>query len=359
MSTANLATLVSTSYFATQLGSTVIGLGTAGYLSSATAGVLPGGLVSTSYLSTQLGSRFSTLNISSLSTFSIVGTTAFISSLTVYNLNIGIDPGFVNMGDIIATSLSSVLVNTNYIFATSNQSKNASTQQLNASSINGNPVFQTFFLASTVIGLGTAGYISTAVTTLPPGLISTANLATLVSTTYLATQLGSTVIGLGTAGYVSTATLLSTSAGLTTQIAAGGGGSLTGPKVSTQQLLASSIGIRTVAPSFPLDVYGASRTGMPVSSLCNIGATIGLTGFGIFYYITNSGFNSVALPATDPDFSGWFVTLRNNTGSYLSVTVSGTNSKIPASPFSLPPANSVSLAYDTNPPSGGCNWVYF
>jgi hypothetical protein len=156
---------------------------------------------------------------------------------------------------------------------------------------------------------------------------------------------------------VSTATLLSTSAGLGSQIAAGG--SLTGPKVSTQQLLASSIGIRTAAPSFPLDVYGASRTGMPVSSLCNTGATIGLTGFGIFYYITNSGFNTVALPATDPSFSGWFVTLRNNTGSYLSVTITGTASKIPASPFSLPPANSVSLVYDTAPPAGGCNWVYF
>jgi hypothetical protein len=303
ISTANLAGLVSTAnldgfdfYLGTQLGSTVIGLGTAGYLSSATAGVLPGDLVSTSYLSTQLGTTFAVLNVSSLSTFSLIGTTAFISSLTVYNLNIGFDPGYVNMGDMIATSLSSVLITTNYIFATSNQSIFLSTQELNTSSINGAPPWQQSFLTSTVIGL-------------------------------------SSVIGTG--------------------------GGLTGPRVSTQQILASSIGIRTAAPSFPLDVYGASRTGMPVSSLCNTGATIGLTGFGIFYYITNSGFNTVALPATDPDFSGWFVTLRNNTGSYLSVTITGTNSKIPASPFSLPPANSVSLAYDTNPPSGGCNWVYF
>jgi hypothetical protein len=361
ISTANLAGLVSTAnldgfdfYLGTQIGSTVIGLGTAGYLSSATAGVLPGDLVSTSHLSTQLGSTFSVLNVSSLSTFSLIGTTAFISSLTVYNLNIGFDPGYVNMGDIIATSLSSVLVNTNYIFATSNQSQNASTQQLNVSSING----QTFGgpIVSTVIGLGTAGYISTAT------LLSTsAGLGSQIAAGggggLTTNNLTSTVIGLGTAGYVSTATLLSTSAGLTTQIAAGG--SLTGPKVSTQQLLASSIGILTVAPSFPLDVFGSSRTGMPVSSLCNTGATIGLTGFGIFYYITNSGFNTVALPATDPSFSGWFVTLRNNTGSYLSVTITGTASKIPASPFSLPPANSVSLVYDTAPPAGGCNWVYF
>ena len=61
-------------------------------------------------------------------------------------------------------------------------------------------------LASTVIGLGTAGYVSTALaTSLPGGLVSTANLGGLISTSYLATQLASTVIGLGTAGYVSTA----------------------------------------------------------------------------------------------------------------------------------------------------------
>ena len=52
-----------------------------------------------------------------------------------------------------------------------------------------------------MIGLGTAGYLSSITTA---NVVSTANLATLVSTTYLATQLGSTVIGLGSAGYVST-----------------------------------------------------------------------------------------------------------------------------------------------------------
>jgi hypothetical protein len=252
-----------------------------------------------------------------------------------------------------------------------------STSQLLSTSLGLNLFISTFFvdhpeLQSTVAGLGTVGYISSiggfrlistanlanlVSTANLANLVSTANLANLVSTTFFATQLGSTVIGLGTTGYVSTATLLSTSLGLSIQI--GAGGSLTGPRVSTQQLLASSIGILTAAPTFPLDVFGASRSGMPVSSLCNVAANIGLTGFGIFYYITNSGFNSLVLPTTDPAFSGWFVTLRNNTGSYLSVTITGTNSKIPASPFSIPPQNCVSLAYDTNPPSGGSNWVYF
>jgi hypothetical protein len=176
------------------------------------------------------------------------------------------------MGDVIATSISSLVVYTGSAFATSNQASITSTQQLNISSING----QTFGgpIASTVIGLGTVGYLSTVVfgsivstanlanlvstanlanlvstanlanhistanlanlistanlanlistanlanlvsTTNLANLVSTANLANLVSTIYLTNQLGSTIIGLGTAGYVSTSQLLSTSAGL-------------------------------------------------------------------------------------------------------------------------------------------------
>jgi len=168
ISTANLTNLVSTTYFARQLGSTVIGLGTAGYLSSATASVIPGGListanltnlVSTSYLATQLGSTLIGL-----------GTAGYLSSATAA----------VIPGGLISTANLTKLVSTSYL----------ATQ-----------------LGSTVIGLGTAGYLSSATATfLPEGLISTANLINLVSTSYFATQLGSTLIGLGTAGYLSAAT---------------------------------------------------------------------------------------------------------------------------------------------------------
>jgi hypothetical protein len=53
-------------------------------------------------------------------------------------------------------------------------------------------------LTSTVIGLGTAGYLSSAtgVAAIPGGLVSTANLADLVSTSYFTSQLASTIIGL-------------------------------------------------------------------------------------------------------------------------------------------------------------------
>ena len=78
----------------------------------------------------------------------------------------------------------------------------------------GNLISTSFFdtqLTSTVIGLGTVGYLSSATGTavLPEGLVSTANLANLISTSFFDTQLTSTIIGLGTAGYVSTATLIS------------------------------------------------------------------------------------------------------------------------------------------------------
>jgi hypothetical protein len=60
-------------------------------------------------------------------------------------------------------------------------------------------------LVSTVVGLGTIGYVSTSALV---NLVSTANLVNLVSTTYLTSQLTSTVVGLGTIGYVSSASLI-------------------------------------------------------------------------------------------------------------------------------------------------------
>jgi hypothetical protein len=235
ISTANLANFVSTTYLSTQLGSTFATLtvsslstfslqGTTAFISSLTVNglfigsnqgfvnmgdviatsvsslvVYAGGMFSTSnstqqtFLSSINGVAFanigsggiagipSSLNTSSISTFSFTGTTAFISSLTVNALFIGSNQGFVNMGDVIATSLSSLVIYTGSAFATSNQASITSTQQLNISSING----QTFGgpIISTVIGLGTAGYLSTIVF---GSIISTANLANLVSTANLA-----------------------------------------------------------------------------------------------------------------------------------------------------------------------------
>jgi hypothetical protein len=255
VSTANLANLVSTTYLTTQLGSTVIGLGTAGYLSSipslggfvSTANLA--NLVSTSYLATQLGSTviglgtagyisssqflsttfsysraFRTLsaNISTLFFSSATANNAYISSLTIDQLTFGDGNGWADFGAIRAAVVSSYQVNTGILYA----------PIISTSLIVGVSFLTQANLTSTVIGLGTVGYLSSALTNIGgfglvstanlanlvstanlaghistanlANLVSTANLASLVSTSYLQTQLGSTTIGLGTVGYLST-----------------------------------------------------------------------------------------------------------------------------------------------------------
>ena len=214
VSTANLANLVSTSYLNTSLTSTVIGLGTAGFISSS------------QFLSTTFGySRaFRTLsaNISTLFFSSATANNAYISSLTIDQLTFGDGNGWADFGAIRAAVVSSYQVNTGILYA----------PIISTSLLVGVSFLTQANLTSTVIGLGTVGYLSSALTNIGgfglvstanlvnlvstanlaghistanlANLVSTANLATLVSTSYLQTQLGSTVIGLGTVGYLST-----------------------------------------------------------------------------------------------------------------------------------------------------------
>jgi hypothetical protein len=151
VSTANLANLVSTTYLTSQLNSTVIGLGTAGYISTSH-------LFSTTIgLTAQIaagGSGITTANLTS--TVVGLGTAGYISS--------------VNLTGLVSTANLTGLVSTANL----------------------------------------TGLVSTANLT---GLVSTANLTGLISTTYLTTQLNSTVIGLGTAGFLSSTRSLQLSTG--------------------------------------------------------------------------------------------------------------------------------------------------
>ena len=241
VSTANLANLVSTSYLQTQLGSTVIGLGTVGYLSSipslggfiSTANLanlvstanLAGhvstanlaGLISSANLtSTVIGlgtagyisssqflsttfsySRaFTTLsaNISTLFFSSATANTAYISSLTIDQLTFGDGNGWADFGAIRAAVVSSYQVNTGILYA----------PIVSTSLIVGVSFLTQANLTSTVIGLGTVGYLSSALTNIGGfGLVSTANLANLVSTA----NLSGLVSTANLAGHVSTANL--------------------------------------------------------------------------------------------------------------------------------------------------------
>ena len=233
VSTANLAGLVSTSFFDTQLTSTVIGLGTAGYLSSATITVvIPGGLVSTANLvnlistsalntvltSTVVGlgtSGYLSTGFSTLIASSFSSSNASFQSLTASSITFGTGSGYLTLPNTIIPYLSVGIINASTILG----------YTPGGGSVNIGGLVSTSYLdtqlTSTVIGLGTAGYLSSATTAIIPG--------GLVSTSYLATQLTSSIIGLGTAGYLST--------GFSTLIAS----SFSSSNASFQSLTTSSI----------------------------------------------------------------------------------------------------------------------
>ena len=112
------------------------------------------------------------------------------------------------------------------------------------------------------------------------------------------------------------------------------------------------INVTAINTSYRLDVNGIGRMGMPVSSITGTVATFGTGSYGIYYYISNSGFSNITLTSVT-GFTGWFVTLRNNTTSYLSVAVTGQTNSTPATPFTIAPSNATTIAYDTNYNSGG------
>ncbi len=68
---------------------------------------------------------------------------------------------------------------------------------------------------------------------------------------------------------------------------------------------------------------------------------------GTYYNITNSGFNTLILPSSVVGFTaGSFWVLRNNTSTYLSITVSNQQSSTPPNPLVIPPSNSVTIVWN-------------
>jgi hypothetical protein len=204
ISAPNLIGHVSTTFLNTTLQSTTAGLGQI-YVSTVAAAVNQSNITSTvqglgtvGYISSF--SSFSTLlglstSISTLTSQYLYGTQGFISSLTVNSLFLGSNSGFLDLGDVITASLSTIQINANVIYASSVQAFHISgaTTTLN--------------LVSTTAGLQYAYQTA--------GFISAPNLIGHVSTTLLNTTLQSTVIGLGLT-YVSTTSLISTTLALQT-----------------------------------------------------------------------------------------------------------------------------------------------
>ena len=113
-------------------------------------GIVPGA----AFNGSTLGLSSATVNTSSLQTLNINSVQGYISSLVVDSFLIGSNSGFIDMGDIITTSHSSIQINTGLFTA----SGAVCTPQIIVSTINGQTFGQP--IQSSIIGLATAGYIS-------------------------------------------------------------------------------------------------------------------------------------------------------------------------------------------------------
>ena len=112
------------------------------------------------------------------------------------------------------------------------------------------------------------------------------------------------------------------------------------------RITSSGLGIGTTAPSYNLEINGTSRIAtIPISTISTTTLTVTSTS-GIYYNITNSGFSGLTLPAVSGLFTGAYWVLRNNTASYLSVTITyGTGGSGITSPISIAPSTSTTVAY--------------
>ena len=220
--TQNLGSLgyISTSFFNTQVGSTIAGLGTLGYLSSSVVtvpitstvvGLGPVGYVS----STQLTSSLEGL-----------GTLGYVSSSLITSSLIGLG----TIGYVSSTQLTSSLVGLGTIGYVS------STQ-----------------LTSSLAGLGTIGYVSS--------MQITSSLVGLGTIGYVSsTQLTSSLAGLGIIGYVSSTQVRSTTIGLASI-----------GYVSSTQLTSSLVGLGTIGYLSTNKTYRSTYGNLLTGNWCNVG----------------------------------------------------------------------------------------
>ena len=247
------AQFVSTSVTATNLifTSSLIGLGTMGYISTQS-------LVSTL---SSMADHFSILSaaVSSLNASNVYSIQGYFSSLTISSLTFGSGDGFLDFPDLRATSLS--------------------TLTLYASSINGEIPFSRSTLQSTIVGLGSMGYLSSGASNIISTPQLTSSLVGLGSMGYLSSgtinvistpQLFSSLIGLGTLGYLSSSALCSFSTSLANPLGNFNVMSTGRTTASTITLFdtlnsnaATDIYVRSTLLYFGGNVIGGSRVAQP------------------------------------------------------------------------------------------------
>ena len=260
----------------------------------------------------------------------------------VDNIYFGSNSGFIYFGDIVATSLSTTLINTNVIYASSVQALQISgaTTTLNLVSTTAGLQYSyqtagflsTTTLQSTVTGLASSGYVSTTslVSTVAgitysyqtAGFVSAPNLLGHVSTSTLNLSLTSTVAGLQytyqTAGFLSTATLTSTVQGL----------GLT--YVSTSSLTASLVStVAGIQYNYQTSGFLSTQTlqstvaglGQIYVSTSTLTATLTSTTQGLQYSYQTAGFLSTqTLQSTVAGLGQVYVSTSTLTASLVSTT---------------------------------------
>lgn len=99
----------------------------------------------------------------------------------------------------------------------------------------------------------------------------------------------------------------------------------------------------------PTGPTGAGATGpagaptITINEVTGTSQTLSSSNWNQYFYLTNSGFNALTLPAsTATSDAGRFWTLRNASGAYLSITLTNTLSL--TSPLTIAPANATTLA---------------
>ena len=91
------------------------------------------------------------------------------------------------------------------------------------------------------------------------------------------------------------------------------------------------------------------------SNVTGTTATVTTGSYSTYYNITNSGFTTLNLPVSAPTTDGAFWVFRNNTSSYLSITVTGTTNGISGNLFVIPPGNSTTLMWSVS----GSTYIFF
>ena len=211
----------------TQLLSSQNNLGTAGYVSSTQLQSTVTGLGSASYIS----------SLQLLSSQNNLGSLGYVSSTQLQSTVQSIQTsGYLST---VVSTFSTIFTSSIYLYDSAESRKTHQALTLSSSylKINGVDIstiatgdVSKVDLQSTVIGLGSASYISSA------QLISTVGGLVIAGGGISQPQLQSTVIGLGSASYISSAQLISTVGGLTTQ----------GSGITQPQLTSTTVGLGTI-----------------------------------------------------------------------------------------------------------------